>query len=145
MLLESEALNLSSGLPLLPNPEFFQQNKSFFFFFFNIYLFGCAGSSLHLGYSWVVWYLTQAPYSLGAQSLSPWTTREVPQTFKSVTLLSLFYALICIFETALLRYNLYFIYKVHFFKIYNTVVFNMFMEYISAVIIEHFHHPRKKP
>ena len=48
--------------------------------FVNMYLFVWAGSSLQLvGSSSLTRDQTWAP-ALGAQSVSPWTTREVPQT-----------------------------------------------------------------
>ena len=48
------------------------------FFFFN--LFGCTGSLLqHVGSCSPTRDPTQAP-ALGAQTLSHWTTREVPET-----------------------------------------------------------------
>ena len=58
-------------------------------FCLNIYLLGCAGSSLqHVGSSSLTRDGTLGPPVSGVWSLSHWTTREVPQlvSFKSVFL-----------------------------------------------------------
>ena len=52
-----------------------------FFFFYVVYLFGCSGSQLqHVGSSSLTRDQTWAPCT---QSLSHWTTREVPKMFKA--------------------------------------------------------------